>query len=61
MLAKFYQAVLVRTGAKFRFVIVGTLGFLTDVAALISFSCGLILDSVAAQRREMKRLFFLRG
>lgn len=31
------------------------------LAALISFSCGLILDSVAAQRREMKRLFFLRG
>lgn len=35
MLAKFYQAVLVRTGAKFRFVIVGTLGFLTDVAAFV--------------------------
>lgn len=31
------------------------------LAALISFSCGLILDSVAAQRRELKRLFFLRS
>ena len=29
------------------------------LAALISFSCGLILSSVAAQRRELKRLFFL--
>jgi hypothetical protein len=29
------------------------------LAGLISFSCGLILSSVAAQRRELKRLFFL--
>lgn len=29
------------------------------LAALISITCGLILDSVAAQRREMKRLAFL--
>lgn len=29
------------------------------LAALISFSCGLILDSVAEQRRELKRLFYL--
>jgi glycosyltransferase involved in cell wall biosynthesis len=29
------------------------------LAALISFSCGLVLSSVAAQRRELKRLFFL--
>jgi glycosyltransferase involved in cell wall biosynthesis len=31
------------------------------IAALISLSCGLILDSVAEQRRELKRLFYLRG
>lgn len=30
------------------------------LAALISATCGLILDSVAAQRRENKRLHFLR-
>lgn len=30
------------------------------LAAVISFSSGLVLNSVAAQRREMKRLFFLR-
>jgi glycosyltransferase involved in cell wall biosynthesis len=30
------------------------------IAALISFSCGLVLDSVSEQRRELKRLFYLR-
>lgn len=30
------------------------------IAALVSLSCGLILDSVAEQRRELKRLFYLR-
>lgn len=30
------------------------------LSALISATCGLILDSVASQRRELKRLFFLR-
>jgi glycosyltransferase involved in cell wall biosynthesis len=29
------------------------------IAALISLSCGLILDSVSEQRRELKRLFYL--
>jgi glycosyltransferase involved in cell wall biosynthesis len=29
------------------------------IAAMISFSCGLILDSVAEQRRDLKRLFYL--
>jgi len=31
------------------------------IAALVSLSCGLILDSVAEQRRELKRLFYLRN
>ncbi|MDR2874692.1 MAG: glycosyltransferase [Methylobacillus sp.] len=31
------------------------------IAALISLSCGLILDSVARQRKEVKRLFYLQG
>jgi glycosyltransferase involved in cell wall biosynthesis len=31
------------------------------IAALVSLSCGLILDSVAEQRRELKRLFYLRA
>jgi len=31
------------------------------IAALVSLSCGLVLDSVAEQRRELKRLFYLRN
>lgn len=30
------------------------------ITSLISLSCGLILDSVAGQRRDLKRLFYLR-